>query len=906
MLNQKLPYSVVEAKKPTPLVNFSDFISDFKQALKSEIMVARKNGGQKAFLTEGKHIGKRGNWELYSFISDRENTLPDDTEVKLEYQNKEHVGLIVANDGFTLILGLDRYVGEVISTLIMQTNPIFLLEKLIERLENSQNPSANSKLAYRLLQRLDLSEITPCGQNQTQHLLNKIYQRVGLQNEPNSYQLQAIDSVLGRDITFIWGPPGTGKTKTLGLCVAALAEAGQSVLVVAHSNAAVDVAMVNVAANVNQSTAYKAGEILRFGVIRNQELDNYPSVHVRGVVDGQNPAKITRLKGLEKERRDLTNQSRAENITTQQRNLITIRLNSVTDELKQLTTELHNLELQLVSQAQVVGCTLSKMTIAPEIFLRQFDTVIIDEASMAFIPHCVLATTLARQRVAIFGDFMQLAPISQSEEATALQWLHRDIFEQAGITFHVENNHPDHRLVMLRTQYRMHPAISAIPNKFFYKGKLIDGPNVKQQSQAIANNSPSPGQAISLLDTSNLSAYCYGELQSHSRFNPISALLSVNLAYQINAEMPQNGVGLITPYAAQSRLIHKMLRDLKLIEKNVKVATVHRYQGSEQDCVIFDAVEGPPKQKAGKLVMGGMDSTAMRLTNVAISRAKGKFIGLVNQNYLRTNLAKTDIFNQVFDYLASTLKSTSLSWPTAGNQSSSGNWNIKLPGVSFFPSCTAAAKEVEGDLLKAEEEVAIYWPADVKARQLFSINVLRTLKPEKVHFFVSGAGQSEFSIGLKNTRLWQNRLQSSIGLVGIDRKSLWIFVNPKTDFPNYPVIRLGLPETVKLLHNFWQLVPEGKEEPPLGPTIGSPCYMCGSPMWLEEGNYGPFLRCTKCRQIRRLTSADVTSIARLNGILCPVCEGQMVGRKNDLGLFLGCANYSVKKCNGMRFLETIL
>ena len=32
-----------------------------------------------------------------------------------------------------------------------------------------------------------------------------------------------------------------------------------------------------------------------------------------------------------------------------------------------------------------------------------------------------------------------------------------------------------HEAVMLRTQYRCHPAISAIPNELFYDNQLIDG-----------------------------------------------------------------------------------------------------------------------------------------------------------------------------------------------------------------------------------------------------------------------------------------------------------------------------------------------------------------------------------------------------------------------------------------------
>ncbi|MGE5446365.1 MAG: AAA domain-containing protein, partial [Ignavibacteriales bacterium] len=37
-----------------------------------------------------------------------------------------------------------------------------------------------------------------------------------LEKNLNEDQLKALNSALGRNLTFIWGPPGTGKTRTIG------------------------------------------------------------------------------------------------------------------------------------------------------------------------------------------------------------------------------------------------------------------------------------------------------------------------------------------------------------------------------------------------------------------------------------------------------------------------------------------------------------------------------------------------------------------------------------------------------------------------------------------------------------------------------------------------------------------
>ncbi|HEX2915470.1 MAG TPA: AAA domain-containing protein [Chloroflexia bacterium] len=879
-------------------ITFSDYVFNFAQALESEIRVALKNKGQKAYLSDGRHIGRRGKWELYSFNSDREITLPDDIEVQVECQGKEYVGNIISNDGFIIVLGLEVYLGDTISTLIMQISPIFLLQKLQERLGEARFRQANpNNLAYRLLQRLDLSEYNPAEAAQVDQLLEKISWRLGKSLEYNEDQRQAVASVLGRDISFIWGPPGTGKTKTLGMAVAALVEAGQSVLVVTHSNAAVDVALLSIAPNVVGSEAYEEGSILRFGIIRNKELQKeYPNVHVRGVVERQNPQIIAELNKLEAERKEVSNKTRREGLGAAEKSILTRNLNRIQDRLKEITTELQQRELELVKKAQVVACTLSKMTIASEVYERTFDAVVIDEASMALIPHCVLAATLAAKRVAIFGDFRQLAPIAQSDEPPAKEWLHRDIFNQAGIVERVRQNQPDSRLVMLRTQYRMHPAISAIPNHFFYNSKLLDGPQTASRAEKIVESEPVPGQPIALYDTSKMLSYCFSDWQSKSRFNPLSALIAVNEAYRIaqKSEQKQVSLGIITPYAAQSRLINKMLRDLKLSERGVKVATVHRFQGSEQDHIIFDAVESPPKNKAGKLVIGEMGSTAMRLINVAISRAKGKFIGIVQRDYLKTVLNETDVFGRVVEQLANIYPPQALSWPT---NKATAKWQLDLPGVTYYPDSKSPAKFLETDLLKARGEIAVYWPSDVKAREFFNISIIKKRDAERIRTFISGPGRNEFKIGIQNVDFRPTHLQTGMCMVGIDRDILWIYLNPKN--PSYPVLRIFMPDTVRLLYNFWELLPEDQGKSILDKIaagqspVGNPCLKCGSPMWLDEGPFGLFLRCTnyECNATKNMTAKDAEALAQVQGIYCRKCGGQVRGVKSDQKWFLGCKNY---------------
>jgi superfamily II DNA or RNA helicase len=83
----------------------------------------------------------------------------------------------------------------------------------------------------------------------------------------NTLQCEAVEAALGRDTTFIWGPPGTGKTKTIGAIGCHLVAGDASVLVVSHTNTAVYQALLQIAERVRSQhpELVSSGKILRVG-----------------------------------------------------------------------------------------------------------------------------------------------------------------------------------------------------------------------------------------------------------------------------------------------------------------------------------------------------------------------------------------------------------------------------------------------------------------------------------------------------------------------------------------------------------------------------------------------------------------------------------------------------------------
>jgi superfamily I DNA and/or RNA helicase len=74
--------------------------------------------------------------------------------------------------------------------------------------------------------------------------------------------------------------------------------------------------------------------------------------------------------------------------------------------------------------------------------------------------------------------------------------------------------------------------------------------------------------------------------------------------------------------------------DAKL--RHLKVSTVHKFQGLEEDAIIFDIGEGPmPRYGPSGLVDGAdLASQAAKLINVSITRPKKQIAVVANVWYL--------------------------------------------------------------------------------------------------------------------------------------------------------------------------------------------------------------------------------------------------------------------------------
>ncbi|NLG68260.1 MAG: AAA family ATPase [Firmicutes bacterium] len=315
-------------------------------------------------------------------------------------------------------------------------------------------------------------------------------------------------------------------------------------------------------------------------------------------------------------------------------------LQSAQRRLAEIDAAIAALARVILREARVVATTLARLSIMDELLAEPYDTVVVDEASIIPVPYVWLAALVAKRRVVVAGDFRQLPPIAMGEDEKryprAARRLARDVFAAAGIVEEGRIRKEDRRLAKLSRQYRMHPDIGGLVNVLVYErdeNKLHH--EVDARSDHVRRGlhaPPEPGHPLVLCDTSDANPWCAKDT-SRSRYNLYSAVVAVRLAALAVASHPDLTVGLVTPYRAQVRLLQTLAEHYSLASDRVRIATVHRFQGDQQDVIILDLVDGPP-HAIGRMLKGGHVSPATRLLNVACSRARGKLVVVAHTAHL--------------------------------------------------------------------------------------------------------------------------------------------------------------------------------------------------------------------------------------------------------------------------------
>ncbi|XP_040411901.1 protein ZGRF1 isoform X2 [Cygnus olor] len=268
----------------------------------------------------------------------------------------------------------------------------------------------------------------------------------------------------------------------------------------------------------------------------------------------------------------------------------------------------------ILQQVKVVGATCAACPF-PCLNNLKFPVVMLDECSQMTEPASLLPIARFQcEKLVLVGDPKQLPPTIQGSESVHEKGLEQTLFDRLCLM--------GHKTIPLRTQYRCHPAISAIANELFYEGNLIDGVSEKERSP--------------LLDwLPTLCFYSANGMEQPERdnsfYNMAEAHFTVKLIQSLTASGIEGSViGVITLYKSQMCKIQNLLNSVhsEAFEiKAVQVSTVDAFQGAEKEIIVLSCVR--TRQ------MGFIDSE--KRMNVALTRAKRHLLIVGNLACLSKN-----------------------------------------------------------------------------------------------------------------------------------------------------------------------------------------------------------------------------------------------------------------------------
>jgi superfamily I DNA and/or RNA helicase len=181
---------------------------------------------------------------------------------------------------------------------------------------------------------------------------------------------------------------------------------------------------------------------------------------------------------------------------------------------------------------------------------------------------------------------------------------------------------------MLQVQYRMNQSLMQLC-AHTYGASLVAHPSVADQS--LPNEGPWTHPPARFVDTAGVGLEEEPDgMGSYHNPGELKILQRIWETLKAGGVRPEQ-VGVVTPYSAQLRQIHKVLPELE-------AGTVNAFQGREKDVILASFVRSNARQETGFVA-------DPRRLNVAVTRARRLFVGVGDSETLGT----LPIFRRLMD-----------------------------------------------------------------------------------------------------------------------------------------------------------------------------------------------------------------------------------------------------------------
>lgn len=421
-------------------------------------------------------------------------------------------------------------------------------------------------------------------------------------------QSYCVAFAMANPVTFIWGPPGTGKSVTLTETISAAIARGKRVLVLAVANDALDSIAEKLygrylgGRDKALCEAVEAGRVTRYGTTHRTR--HYKEISYSLKVKRARSNRETPPSAAEAMSRDLIS----------------------------FSTFYRFLHLDDL----------------------QYDMVVVDEAGAVNLPFLYLCATAARWRLVICGDPRQTQPIFSYPVKDTGKEIARlfgtDIYRHNHLRINPEDA-PDPRLCALTVQRRMTAEIAqCVVDTRLYRAYITPADRKLSKSEAAAIECPPmPDRGLLIVDTSSMHP------KTSENSNRVHFEVGKIMAEYAAAVHHIGRVGVVCPYSNQAKLYREWIAENRLVK--VQAGTVHAFQGSEAPYIIFDTTESaridgkPGFHTFTDEVKTGGDET-INVLNVAVSRAKSKLVIIANVDYIMANLSPECYLNRLIARLS--------------------------------------------------------------------------------------------------------------------------------------------------------------------------------------------------------------------------------------------------------------
>lgn len=1025
----------------------------YVRALDALIAEMRREGsGSRRYeLERGKLVDTQGDQPIYAFPFSEEAEIFEEARIEIEADGRRSRGQIVSISEGTILVTLDDHLGPSIRRCILLIDNTALVEALKDRLDQVGKGELNlsTSLADSVVSKeIRHAEVPPI--DVPYHELN---------NNLNDSQNAALHLILQRSVSYLWGPPGTGKTKTLSVAVQAAFDAGKRILVCSNTNQAVDQLIYQLCRHLEplSHVALEGGKIVRVGNIILPELKNEyaPYVTTDGIIErlskelrerqreleeqvARIDAKATSIdktlqvlaqldkterelgslnqqvdahvkaakeattayekaqkqmreckfelqerkkagalrrvflrseeriksnfhraeseisrqetvvrnavaeaKGLEAKRNDArsTAKALASQLSGQDRQRLEKDRQAIDGERQPLVAELQEIarrlaemEASIMRDARVIGTTVAKSYLQAR-DIGRFDVVVIDEASMVLLPALYFAASLSTERVIVSGDFRQLPPILPSRQQAIHDIIGQDVFKRAGI----DGKSEDPRCALLDIQYRMTDEICQLIANDMYQGKLT---TAQKRPPPEGPRPPAPYDgALIIVDTSRLWPFESRNIFK-SRFNLLNALLIRNLVGHLASNNFLDGssaLGICTPYAAQAKLVQKLIGDMEPGAQQASAGTVHRYQGDEKRMMILDIPESiGPSWGIGWFVQGiPPEHVGARLINVAVSRTQEHLVVIANLTYLDSRLPSTALLRGILHSAQEQGRVIDASDVMALRpidrdlKDLMGVIELDLDAerLGLFHSKTFADACLL-DMSRAERSIVIYsgfvTPERVasygdlfRAKIADGIGIRCVTRPPRFNGSIPEELGKQALDALEGIGVIVDcRRNIHEKIVLIDNRVVWSgSLNPlshtsRTDEFMTRAEGEGYAEQVATFVSKRIGIAPEKAASAVAESENPRCPNCNSRTFYAEGRYGPYFTCEdeegcgwrdSARGPSRPANTQPDPSLPKDGPPCPECGGPTKLRNGRYGPFYGCVDYP--KCKGTANLE---